>query len=173
MVTEEWLQDNESFASDARVKSVGLGLQRWVRAFVSKHELKGEAAKSLKPFCERVEDVVAQQATQIPPIAVAEQDMVSISDKRAMSAFGKRFVIAYVDKFASKFMFVCRKLYARLRLAEFMPSLLGESESGGTYETISASAEEIVSNHTRFLQKEGIKSSDFRRSNRNSSSRPQ
>ena len=102
----------------------------------------------------------------------------------------RRFIFAYVDKFASKFLLVCRKQYASILLREFVP-LLGSRvtvtlarwggarlvsgelrdelftrmvsflRERGTHEVARESADVVQARHLAFLAQSGLGVADF------------
>ena len=96
--------------------SMKLGLVNWRNRF----DLDNDNAFDLTPFCDAVIAGIKSQISHLPSLTDKEPNDL---DKllKAVRQARKRFVISYVDKFSSKFMFTCPKFYAQSLLNEFMP----------------------------------------------------
>jgi hypothetical protein len=70
--------------------------------------------------------VARQMLAQIPDGAreLTLDDALGPGDKRELRQLRNGFVISYVDKFATKFLFTCKRMYALRMLREFAPHLL-------------------------------------------------
>jgi hypothetical protein len=143
-------------------------LANWREKFARENETI--EPEELEPFCGAVLTGVQSQIGQLP-LSIDEEPEDLDNLLKAIKQVRKRFIISYVDKFSSKFMFTCPKFYAQSLLNEFMPWKLDASinpnDDDQTYETTEEVSESIIQRHSDFLEVENINEIAFDKKKQN------
>ena len=111
---------------DTCLEEFAKGLNVWVRDLLRSEEGRDFTTDDFARYRERVLSVVGQMLAHIPDGAreLTLDDALGPGDKRELHQLRNGFVISYVDKFATKFLFTCKRMYALRMLREFAPRLL-------------------------------------------------
>ena len=167
--TDQWEADSCAVgvvagdSTDPRWQALKHALDKWMKLFAEKYEVQPALLRDY------TEAVMNDFETQLSKIPLESHSGINILDntsvKKAIRTLRKKFVITYVDKFSTKFMFTCPKLYALTLLKEFMPWTLTNPELGNdelkTYELCNVNKEQLARKFGAFLRKENISYNRF------------
>ena len=126
------------FLSDNRIIHIIYATYKWTMDLIDKVNHSSDYSgrqiefNDFKDYFRQVTTLLKGKASTTPPLQALRQPKFNL---RAAKKLRSKFIITYVDKFASRFLFICKKFYAQFLLTEF--------DTTDTYTRIDTSPEEL------------------------------